>query len=39
MKKIIFIFSIAFILAACGRMSPPCAPDGSVYPVTYIIKE
>ena len=39
MKKIIFICLIGLVLAACGRMSPPVAPKGSVYPQTYIIKE
>jgi len=39
MKKIVLICFIALILAACGRMSKPIAPEGSVYPETYVIKE
>ncbi len=39
MKKIIFVCFLSIVVAACGRMSRPIAPHGSVYPETYIIKE
>lgn len=39
MKKILVLCFLGLMIAACGRMSKPMAPEGSVYPETYIIKE
>jgi len=39
MKNFLCLFLVLVFLSACGRLSKPQAPEGSVYPRTYIIKE
>jgi len=39
MRYIVCLLFLGLMLSACGRISKPEAPEGSVYPRTYIIQD